>query len=133
MTDQPLRITRVVLVGHCVPDSALLKGLVQKCLGPVPIERVNESAGLAGATTPATLWLVNRVLDGSFEADSGLELIRRTAAGPNAPRLILVSNFPDAQAAALAAGALPGFGKKALGAAATPGLLQQAAGIAAGS
>jgi hypothetical protein len=45
---------------------------------------------------------------------------------------MLVSNFPEAQAAALAAGALPGFGKKALGSATTPPLLRQAAGIAVG-
>ena len=127
MSVQKQRISRVVLVGHCVPDSAILQHAIHRSLGTIPVERVNAAAGLAGAANPESLWLVNRVLDGDFASEGGVELIRQTAAGPNAPLLMLVSNFADAQAAAVAAGALPGFGKKAVGAAATTQLLQHAA------
>jgi hypothetical protein len=129
MTDQKPRISRIVLVGHCVPDSATLTNLVRRSLGPIPVVRVNGAAALASAAAADALWLVNRVLDGEFESDSGVELIRRGAGRPNAPLMMLVSNFADAQAAAAAAGALPGFGKKAVGAAATTELLKRAAGL----
>jgi hypothetical protein len=39
---------------------------------------------------------------------------------------MLVSNYPDAQAAAVAAGALPGFGKRELGSARIPELIRSA-------
>jgi DNA-binding NarL/FixJ family response regulator len=63
----------------------------------------------------AVLLLVNRQLDYGFPEDEGVELIRRLRASHPDARAMLVSNFPDAQKAAVAAGALMGFGKRELG------------------
>jgi len=64
---------------------------------------------------PFDLVLVNRVLD--QDGSPGLELIRQMK-GDDALHTVpvmLVSNYEDAQRDAVAAGALPGFGKDALG------------------
>lgn len=60
------------------------------------------------------LVLVNRVQD--LDGKPGLELIRALKADPELASVpvMLVSNYPDAQADAQALGALPGFGKSEL-------------------
>jgi CheY-like chemotaxis protein len=60
--------------------------------------------------------LINRVLD--FDGSSGLDLIRTLKEAPDQPMaavpVILVSNYPEAQQAALELGAVSGFGKASL-------------------
>jgi hypothetical protein len=46
-------------------------------------------------------------------------------------KFMLVSNYPDAQAAAVAAGALPGFGKREIGQPRVAQLIREALGVAA--
>jgi hypothetical protein len=78
----------------------------------------------------ADLLLVNRALDGDFAEPDGIALIRRLAAsreGP-APALMLISNYPEAQAQAVAAGAVAGFGKKELNTPRAAGCLRAAVG-----
>jgi CheY-like chemotaxis protein len=60
------------------------------------------------------LVLVNRLIDAD-ESD-GVALIRtlKNGAAGGAIPIMLVSNYPDAQALAVACGAVPGFGKGAL-------------------
>jgi two-component system chemotaxis response regulator CheY len=62
------------------------------------------------------LVLVNRVFD--LDGSSGLELIRTLKEGPDqclgAVPVMLVSNYPEAQEAAVELGAQPGFGKSEL-------------------
>jgi DNA-binding response OmpR family regulator len=60
------------------------------------------------------LLLVNRVTDA--DNSSGLELIRSVKADPSLASIptMLVSDFPEAQAKAVALGAFPGFGKSAM-------------------
>lgn len=53
---------------------------------------------------------MNRVLDGSFEDDSGINLIRIHASEHSA--LMLISNFPEALEEAVQAGGVQGFGKR---------------------
>jgi CheY-like chemotaxis protein len=67
------------------------------------------------ASQRVDLVLVNRLLE--VDGGEGLEIIRRLKADPalrDVP-VMLLSNYPDAQAAAVAAGAQPGFGKAQLG------------------
>jgi CheY-like chemotaxis protein len=61
---------------------------------------------------PVDLILFNRELGYGFDPSEGTEVIR--ALRPSQPnvKMILVSNYPEAQQAALEAGALPGFGKR---------------------
>lgn len=75
-------------------------------------------------TNSYDLVLVNRVLD--LDGSPGLNLLVMLREEPTvqAPPVMLVSNYPDAQAAAIAAGAEPGFGKSSLHSPATVELLR---------
>ena len=104
----------VLLVGHCMPDSFSLSRAVKASGVDAVTKRVNTTRALDEHLEGAALLLVNRALDGRFDAADGIELIRalRERGGETAsPPMILVSNYPEAQAEAEAAGALPGFGK----------------------
>jgi CheY-like chemotaxis protein len=108
--------SRVLSVGQCGLDhgniSRVLRDTVQAEV--VPAASADEALeALRGGGFD--LVLVNRVL---ADGDSGLELIRRIKATPEAAKVpvLLVSNFADAQAQAIEAGAVPGFGKSALNA-----------------
>ncbi len=101
---------KVLLVGHCGPDSFALRSAIGR-LGDVEIEMVNDAKTLEAGMPAAALLLVNRVLDGRFETGDGVELIERLASDSDGPAMMLISSYPEAQAQAEAAGALPGFGK----------------------
>jgi len=106
-------IKRIALVGHCSFDSASLTHAASQVPGVEDVLRINREAELEKVADGSTLLLINRVLDGRFEVDHGVELIKRIKASANgaAPKMMLISNFEDAQTAAVEAGALPGFGK----------------------
>ena len=104
----------VALVGHCGPDMFALRSAIRSALPGAEVVSIEDEGALASGSAQASLLLINRVLDGQFDDESGLALIERYANLPGAPRVMLVSNFPDAQAAAQQAGAAPGFGKREL-------------------
>lgn len=111
----------ILLVGHCRPDTSHLTLSVRKALPNAIIKPITDQHELDKALAnhpadaPAPLLLINRALEPGFSADSGLDLIRDLHAAHPQLRLMLVSNYPDAQAQALRLGALPGFGKNDLG------------------
>jgi hypothetical protein len=100
----------VLLVGHCGPDSYALKSAVSRFVPGAQVEFVHDQPGLEKRLPSAHLVLVNRVLDGRFHSDSGIDLIAALAPSATA-RFLLISNYPEAQVAAAQAGAAPGFGK----------------------
>ena len=102
-------IKKVLLVGHCGFDGSSLRRAVSKALPDVKLDAVNDQRKLTQQADSSTLLLVNRVLDGRFESESGVDLIGELAAGDDPPKMMLVSNYADAQAEAEGAGALPGF------------------------
>lgn len=108
-----MSVREVILVGHCGFDAGALRRFAQTQLPEARIGEAYEAASLDTAGADCLL-LINRVLDGSFADESGTELIRRLASRPDPPRMLLISNYADAQAAAEAAGAKPGFGKSEL-------------------
>ncbi|MBK8913514.1 MAG: response regulator [Phycisphaerales bacterium] len=126
----------VLDVGNCDPDHAAIRAMLTRHFR-AEVRRVMfvEEALAALQEREFALVLVNRRI---FADDSdGMELIRRMKADPALAALpvMLVSNYPDAQAAAVAAGAEPGFGKAALNAPQTLAriaahLPQQSAGAA---
>jgi len=118
----------VVLVGHCGPDMFMLKSAVGRVVSDAPIETINDRTALAPHLNGENVLLVNRVLDGDFDGVSGIELIRSAAGSDDPPITILISNFPESQAEATAAGARPGFGKQDLYAEETAKILRDAAG-----
>jgi two-component system chemotaxis response regulator CheY len=107
---------RVALVGHCGPDTSYLRMAVSSAQRGAQILAAEDDQSLKHILDEGVdLLLFNRVLDYGFEVDEGVALIERVHQHyPNA-RMMLISNYPEAQAAAVAAGALPGFGKRDIG------------------
>jgi len=107
---------KVLLVGHCGPDSSYLRSTIKKALGDVDILAADDSEELSRTlhSQAIDLILFNRELGYGFDPDEGVEVIR-ILHGTTKTKMMLVSNYPDAQQAAVAAGALPGFGKRELG------------------
>lgn len=110
------RASRIVLVGHCGPDAAMLRSAVRGAIPDASFESANDDESLSRAIEGADLALVNRALDGEFSAADGVEVIRQLSSrrGGGRPVLMLVSNYEDAQAQAVQAGAVEGFGKLAM-------------------
>ena len=108
-------IQRVALVGHCGFDAGSLSRLAGQIAPQAEVVRVNDQETLDTMTGPGTLLLVNRALDGRFDAETGIDLIRVCRSREDAPAAMLVSNYADAQQQAVEAGALPGFGKSQVG------------------
>jgi len=107
---------RVVLVGHCGPDSSYLRFSVANALPGAKVIGVDDAAELEQTIkTGADLLLVNRVLDFGFEETEGVTLIRNLRSRYPELKTILVSNYPEAQSAAASAGAVGAFGKRDLG------------------
>jgi DNA-binding NarL/FixJ family response regulator len=118
---------RVALIGHCGPDSSFLRLAVQKSGRDVQVVAADDSAELDKVIEAGVdLLLFNRVLDYGFEEEEGVELIRRLRAQHPELKMMLVSNYPEAQAEAVAAGALAGFGKRDIGSPKVTELLREA-------
>src|SRR5215212_2004172 len=106
----------VVLVGHCGPDSSYLRMAVRNAVRDADITMADDDRDLQRAIQQgASLLLLNRELEYGFSDRRGVDLLKRLR--PEYPNLkmMLVSNYADAQAEALAAGAVPGFGKREIG------------------
>ena len=120
---------KVVLVGHCGPDSSFLRMAVSSAQKGLAVVSADDEESLRHAIKQgADLLLVNRVLDYGFEEASGAAVIRRLRAEHPGVKMMLVSNYPEAQAEAVAAGALPGFGKRELGSSRVAQMLRDALG-----
>lgn len=104
------------LVGHCGPDASMLRSAIRRAVPAASFAEARDDASLAPHRGDGSVWLVNRALDGDFGVADGVALIVRER---GAVRMALVSNFPEAQQAAHAAGAMPGFGKSELNSAET--------------
>ena len=104
---------RILDVGQCGFDHVAISGFLQHI-----VSADVDAAGTAAETETLlqqneyNLVLVNRILD--RDGSSGIDLIKHLRQIPNCPPLMLVSNLPDAQAKAVAAGALQGFGKSTI-------------------
>lgn len=120
-------LTHVALVGHCGFDGASLKRLAQQALPDAEVVAVHSQDQLDTHAHRRSLLLINRVLDGRFDASTSLDMIQQLAEKDGAPTMMLISNYPEAQADAVAAGALPGFGKNDMGRPATAQQLRDAA------
>ena len=118
-----------VLVGHCWADRMGLRSAVKRAVQGAHIERAEDLSALRSHLGSGAVLLINRVLGGGFETDSGVELIRLLAETGDADSAILITNYPDAQDEAVAAGAQPGFGKSQLRDPATEQLLRHAAAL----
>jgi CheY-like chemotaxis protein len=114
---------KVLLVGHCGPDSSFLRQTVRKALPGAEILSADDGRELTKSleTGGIDLVLFNRELGYGYEPDTGVEAIRTLRATFPDVKMMLVTNYDDVQRQAEAAGAVPGFGKKELG---TPRVLE---------
>jgi DNA-binding NarL/FixJ family response regulator len=104
---------KVVLVGHCGPDSSYLRMAVASADRSISVVSADDSEHLTKILeTGADLLLLNRELSWGFAESEGVELIRHLKKTYPQIKTMLVSNYPEAQAAAIEAGGLPGFGKR---------------------
>lgn len=107
---------RVLDVGQCGFDHGSIDRLVRGAFDAetVPAHSINDALEqLRGGRFD--LVLVNRKLDHDYS--DGLDVVRavKADAGLSSMPVMLVSNLPEAQQAAVAAGAELGFGKAELG------------------
>src|SRR5690349_10200098 len=114
---------KVLSVGQCSPDDSRIAATVHQTLG-ASMDRAASPDEAAKKLTQNSydLILVNRIFD--YGGDSGLDFIQQLKQSGNTTPTMLVSNYQDAQAQAIAHGALPGFGKSALGTADLANLLR---------
>ena len=120
----------VALVGHCGPDSWMLKSMIKRTLPDAEVFNVDSVKELEKMMGRTKVLLVNRVLGRGLGTKSGIELIRDLSAREDSvPAAILISNYDDAQAEAEAAGALPGFGKSDLNSPTAAARLKEAYGV----
>ena len=118
---------KVVLVGHCGPDSSFLRMAVSSAAKGLQVLSADTEEELdAVLADKPDLVLFNRLLDFGFPEHEGVAVIRRLRAAHPDLRMMLVSNFDDAQQKAVAAGALPGFGKREIGTPKVADLLRKA-------
>jgi two-component system, chemotaxis family, chemotaxis protein CheY len=107
---------KIALIGHCGPDSSYLRMVCSQAAKGAQILMADDDSELQDVLAQAPdLLLFNRELGYGFEHKTGVEAIKHLRALNPALRMMLVSNYPDAQAAAVASGALPGFGKREIG------------------
>ncbi len=102
----------VLSVGQCGPDTATLGAFVERHFSALlATADTGDEARAALAAEKFDLVLVNRKLD--IDYSDGIEIIRQIKADPRFAAIpcMLVTNYPEHQQAAVAAGAEPGFGK----------------------
>lgn len=106
---------KVLTVGNCSFDQGNLSHMLQKQFGAEVGRATGASQALEALRAGQfDLVLVNRVF--ARDGGSGLDLIRQLKADPHlaATPVMLLSDYPEAQATAVAEGAQTGFGKSQL-------------------
>ncbi|MEM7808401.1 MAG: hypothetical protein AAF561_09845 [Planctomycetota bacterium] len=102
----------VTLVGHCGPDSSFLRMAVSSAAPGATVTMADTNQQLADVLENGSdLLLFNRVLESGFDDSDGVALLKQTKAANPGLKVLMVSNFPQTQQEAEAAGAVEGFGK----------------------
>jgi two-component system, chemotaxis family, chemotaxis protein CheY len=118
---------RIVLVGHCGPDSSFLRMTISRAVKDATILMADDEAHLDKLVNEGVdLLLLNRVLDFGFSVDLGTDLIRKLRQERPELKLMLITNYPEVQTEAVKLGALPGFGKREMGSPKVAELLRNA-------
>jgi DNA-binding NtrC family response regulator len=105
--------TLVLSVGQCGFDNSRLSRLLHDSLNATMDTAYSaDDARRKMGEKKYDIVLINRIFDG--DGSSGIEFIGELKQEADAPPLMLISDYPEAQQAALANGAVPGFGKSSL-------------------
>ena len=106
---------RILDIGQCNPDHSALSQFLRSHFD-VEIDRSHHMDDSLNKLSNASydLVLINRKLDADYS--DGMRILEKIKSDDrlNQIPVMLISNYPDAQAAAIAAGAEPGFGKAEL-------------------
>lgn len=104
----------VLSIGNCGFDNGSLRSLLGALGAEVAAAEDWSDAAALLRRQSFDLVLVNRKLDA--DGGDGMEIIRELKQSPEfqATPVMLLSNYPEYQAQAIAAGAEPGFGKSHL-------------------
>ena len=106
---------KIALIGHCGPDSSYLRMVCGQAAKGAQVLMADDDSELQDVLAQdVDLLLFNRELGYGFTHKMGVEAIKYLRGLNKNLKMMLVSNYPDAQAAAVANGALPGFGKREL-------------------
>ncbi|SRR6056297_319736 len=106
----------VVDCGNCGPDFSSIRQMLKSAFNVKVIQTHGAEDTLELLKTKdVALITVNRKLDRDYT--DGLEVIRTLKSDPQAAAvpMMLVTNYEEHQAEAVAEGAIPGFGKLSLG------------------
>jgi two-component system, chemotaxis family, chemotaxis protein CheY len=107
---------RVLDVGQCGPDHSTIRSYLSRNFDCEVVQVDDASAALSQLKAGQfDLVLVNRKLDVDYS--DGIEVIRaiKADAATQSVPVMLVTNYPEHQDAAMAVGAVPGFGKLEFG------------------
>ncbi len=120
---------QVLDVGNCSADHGAIRRLLEERHGDEVVQAHTGAEALQALRQGAfDLVLVNRRLDRDYS--EGIEVIRAIKSNPELGKtpVMLITNYDEHQQAAMAAGALRGFGKAHLGDAETAERLAQVLG-----
>jgi hypothetical protein len=109
-------MTKIALVGHCGVDGPRIEAQIQSIVDAADVCSCNDADALNRVCDEGVdLLLFNRELGFGFDDGQGVDLMADVHESHPDVKMMLISDYPDAQAAARKVGALPGFGKADLG------------------
>ena len=109
-------MTKIALVGHCGIDGPRIQAQITQILDNADVAMANDPDALDAVVGKGVdLLLFNRELGFGFEDEQGVDVMAELRESHPDLKMMLISDYPDAQAAAKEIGALPGFGKADLG------------------
>jgi CheY-like chemotaxis protein len=116
---------RVLDVGNCAPDHASITAFLKSRFDCEVVQADDAEDALAALrSSDFDLVLVNRKLDADYS--DGIEVVRQIKADPALAQtpVMLITNYPEHQDAAIGIGAVRGFGKMEFSKPETIGRLQ---------
>ena len=104
---------RVLDIGNCGPDHGAIEHMIRTHFD-AHVDAAHTAADALPllARHPYDLVLVNRLLD--IDGSPGMDVIALVQQEHVEVPVMLITNFEDYQQAAVAAGAVPGFGKNSI-------------------
>lgn len=109
-------MTKIALVGHCGIDGPRIQAQITSILDGAQVAMANDPDALTQVVDKGVdLLLFNRELGFGFDGDEGVDVMAELRESHPDLKMMLISDYPEAQAAAEEIGAVPGFGKADLG------------------
>ncbi len=109
-------MTKIALVGHCGIDGPRIQAQINSILNGATVTTANDPESLQRVCDEGVnLLLFNRELGAGFDGEEGVEVMRELHESHPDIKMMLISDYPDAQAQAEKLGAVAGFGKADLG------------------